>query len=69
MAYYTGFYRESIYSRKKEAHAAVAKVQKSLSSLQNDNSAYAEEHRELLSVLLKVAAVYDSAQPELTPNR
>lgn len=64
----TGLYRQTLIVRRREANADAKKVRASLYALENKDSQYAQEHRALLFLLEKVAAVYHSAPDELTPN-
>ena len=57
----TGLYRVSIATRAKTARADVNRARKSLDSLKNQCSPYANEHRALLTVLTAVAEIYESA--------
>ena len=61
----TGLYRTSILKRRRDAFADVRKAQSSLASLKNHDSLYAQEHRALISVLQKVADIYEEAPADL----
>lgn len=65
---FTGLYKQSLKERRKQAQADVKKVADSLAALANHDSAYAQEHRALLELLERVAAIYVNAPAELTPD-
>lgn len=61
----TGLYKQSVIERKGKARADVVNLEKSLSSLKNQDSFYAQEHRALLKLLKSVADIYESAPCEI----
>jgi len=62
---FTGLYALSIAQRTSKSISDVARVKKSLLSLKNQNSAYADEPRALLLVLEAVNKVYTEAKRTL----
>ncbi len=61
----TGLYSASIAGYKSEANKRVRRCEDSLSSLQNQDGEYAQEHKALLSVLKKVAQIFNNCPDDI----